>query len=453
MSRTAIILRIDDKDTSPAHVPKGYAAREVTLLDDYGRPLHGLAHVTIKCEKLGFTPSEMAFDLLAFAAAVTAADTRVFRAEGQDRWTRELHLSVPVADPARWNAAAGTLVGMLGFLSGDRWSISFHARPAGRKALVKAPEVLRTWQPSRVALFSGGLDSFIGAVDLLKADEEPLFVSHYWDSDTAKTQAYCLDRLAHHYPKATMNSVRARIGFGKKTFTGKEEERESSQRARSFLFFAMAAYVASGVGTPTVVSVPENGFISLNVPLDTLRLGSLSTRTTHPWYMARWNQLLGQLSLPVTLDNPYRFQTKGEMIKACTDKAVLAKELAHTTSCSSANKQRWDGEPAGHCGHCVPCLIRRAAVHAGLPKDHTVYAIKRLDGQPLDSTKAEGEHIRSFQAAIAKVAARPKLAKFLIHQPGPLVDHLHELAQYERVYTAGLSEVAAILKKVDVRPL
>lgn len=451
MSRTAIIVRIDESDKSAALLPNGYAKRETVLFDENGFILHGLAAVVGKCEKLGLDPPEAAFDLLALAAAVTAADTRVDRRGAQDWWTRELHLSVPVADPALWQSLAGNLSGLLSFLSGDRWSFSFHARPRGKKRLVKAPGVMRTWQPSCVSLFSGGLDSFIGAIDLLKAKEQPLFVSHYWDSDTSAHQSYCLERLRYHYKKSTMDSVRARIGFETDYFD--EGAKENTLRARSFLFFAMAVYAAAGIGKSTEVMVPENGFISLNVPLDTLRLGALSTRTTHPWYMARWNQLLQSLGLPVALNNPYRLLTKGEMLAKCSDAPVVQDELAHTMSCSSANKARWKGEKPGHCGYCVPCLIRRASVKAAFGKDPTPYGIKYLDAQPLNSEKAEGEHIRSFQAAIQRLKARPKIAKFLIHQPGPLVDHAHELHKYERVYVAGLAEVEALLRGVDVRPL
>lgn len=451
MSRIAIIVRIDDKDQAPAQVPKGYAKREALLLDDEGFLRYGLSAVAAKSEKLGFDPPEAAFDLLAFAAAVTAADTRVNRGTAQDRWTRELHLAVPVAAPALWTAQQDTLVGILNFLTGDRWSVSFHARPKGHKRLVRPPSILKTWEPSCVALFSGGLDSFIGAIDALTANEQPLFVSHYWDSDTSKHQSYCLERLRHHFPKHQFDSIRARIGF--ETGFTDEGETENTLRARSFLFFAMATFMAAGIGKPINVMVPENGFISLNVPLDGLRLGALSTRTTHPWYMARWNQLLQVLGLPVQLVNEYRLQTKGEMLAQCKNQPVVSKELQHTMSCSSANKIRWKGEGQKHCGYCVPCLIRRAAIKAAFGSDTTPYFVKSFTAKPLNSTAAEGEHIRSFQAAISRLQARPTLAKFLIHQPGPLIDHMHELAQYERVYAAGLSEVKNLLQGAKVRPL
>ena len=48
--------------------------------------------------------------------------------------------------------------------------------------------------------------------------------------------------------------------------------KESTTRGRSFLFFALAALAASGLGGQPVIYVPENGLISLNVPLDPLRV-------------------------------------------------------------------------------------------------------------------------------------------------------------------------------------
>ena len=54
------------------------------------------------------------------------------------------------------------------------------------------------------------------------------------------------------------------------------------------------AFAATGLAPPFSLAVPENGLIALNVPLDPLRLGALSTRTTHPFYIARWNELLAE---------------------------------------------------------------------------------------------------------------------------------------------------------------
>src|SRR6266852_896439 len=57
------------------------------------------------------------------------------------------------------------------------------------------------------------------------------------------------------------------------------------------------AFAGSGFEKRFVLYVPENGLIALNVPLDPLRLGSFSTRTTHPFYIARWNELLKMVGM------------------------------------------------------------------------------------------------------------------------------------------------------------
>ena len=71
-------------------------------------------------------------DVLVLATHVHAADTRVSRtSESQDGWTREIRLIVPVSEPDRWNTVAPTLMRLLNFLTGDRWTINFRGRPRG----------------------------------------------------------------------------------------------------------------------------------------------------------------------------------------------------------------------------------------------------------------------------------------------------------------------------------
>jgi hypothetical protein len=71
----------------------------------------------------------------------------------------------------------------------------------------------------------------------------------------------------------------------------------------------------------------------------------------------------------------------------------------------------------------------------------------------IDSDKAEGEHIRAFQLALARLAAKPARARRDIHQPGPLYDHPEDLIAYEQVYVEGMREVARLLDGVQAKPL
>jgi 7-cyano-7-deazaguanine synthase in queuosine biosynthesis len=323
--------------------------------------------------------------------------------------------------------------------------------------LAHPPESLQTVFPTSVCLFSGGLDSFIGAVDLLVEGERPMFVSHWWDTLTRSRQAYCIDKVKEQFPSNGFDHLRANIGFDHDTVN--ESEPEDTLRGRSFLFFAMATMAATAMGGDVRVHVPENGLISLNVPLDPLRLGALSTRTTHPYYMARFNELLQRLGMSVQLHNRYRHMTKGKMVEECKDQTFLRQLAKHTMSCSGPSKYRFHPDESmrklQHCGHCVPCLIRRASLLQGFGEggDETPYTFSDLKARTFDSGKAEGEHIRAYKLALARMETNPARARRDIHIPGPLFDHATELAAYLAVYVEGMQEVGRLLKEVEARPL
>ncbi len=456
MNHHSIVCRLGTADRT-AVKPSRVDSRvtELSFIDGHQRLSYGLGQALDQLGELGLRPSERTVDLALLAAALTAADTRISRSsESQNAWTREIDLCLPVAEPKLWNGLAPLIVTTLNFLTGDRWTVRFRARPKGLAALAPAPATLRTAIADSVCLFSGGLDSFIGAIDLLAAGKTPMLISHHWDSITSKHQTYCAKVIAMRFPGQPFHHLRARIGFPNELIAGSAGE--NTLRGRSFMFFALAAMAADALGGSRVVHVPENGLISLNVPLDPTRLGALSTRTTHPFYMARFDELLARLGLQIRLENAYRFQTKGMMVKACADSAFVGIHAKHTMSCSSPAKTRWARDASArqpkHCGHCVPCLIRRAALLEGLAFDDTSYQIPDLKAKILDSAKAEGIHVRGFQIALARLARKPARARLDIHRPGPLTDHPTELAAYEQVYVEGLREVGRLLNGVRATP-
>jgi hypothetical protein len=212
------------------------------------------------------------------------------------------------------------------------------------------------------------------------------------------------------------SSLPSRIGFPEHLIRDSEPER--TERSRSFLFFSLAALAVCGMPRPTRIYIPENALISLNIPLDPLRLGAFSTRTTHPFYIARFNEMLTSVGISSRLDNPYRHMTKGEMVSNCKDKALLERSHTLTMSCSSASKARWKGLPPSHCGHCVPCIIRRAALAKMSIPDATIY-VTDIYARPLNSMKAEGGDIRSFQFAIHRLRNDPSRARVLISRSYP----------------------------------
>lgn len=416
---------------------------------------HGIGRAIRDAVRLGLRPSEIAVDVLVLAAHVHAADTRISRAsESQDGWTREIRLVVPVSDPDRWMAAGPTFVRMLNFLTGDRWLLAFRSRPRRfEKISPTRPPRLIGHPFDELSLFSGGLDSLIGAIDSLEAAKTPLLISHAGEGATSDAQSTIFEALKAHYKGRSFDRLRLWMSFPDGLV--RKSAGENTTRGRSFLFFALGIFAGTGLEMPFTLNVPENGLIAVNVPLDPLRLGALSTRTTHPFYIARWNDALRQLGVSGRIENPYWDKTKGEMVSGCTNAKVLSELVPESLSCAAPTKGRWQGLGTQHCGYCLPCLIRRAALVSGLQpdKDPTTYTVDDLTARALDTRQSEGVQIRSFQVAIDRLRAKPGLASILIHKPGPLFDEPSERqAAIAGVYTRGLEEVGKLLAGVRTRP-
>ena len=141
------------------------------------------------------------------------------------------------------------------------------------------------------------------------------------------------------------------------------------------------------------------------------------------------------------------------MVSGCANGAFLREVAGNSMSCSSPAKARYKGLSPRHCGYCVPCLIRRASLKAGLGvNDPTLYTVENLRAQTLPTDRAEGEHIRSFQLMAKRITKTPGLAKILVHKPGPLSDTPDEIPDYAEVFRRGILEVTELLQGVQAKP-
>lgn len=213
--------------------------------------------------------------------------------------------------------------------------------------------------------------------------------------------------------------------------------RESSTRGRSLAFYAFAILAASRVvGSPVPVFVPENGFICINPPLVPGRVASLSTRTTHPLFIAMLQELLDRLGVAVKLEQPYRFKTKGEMLRECLDQTLLTTLASDSTSCG-----RFRTYNRIHCGRCVPCMIRKSAFLAwGPDRDATRYVHTTLAGS--DKTSGPDD---PMAAALAVLTVRDQgLDRFL--GASLAFASTNDRASYRNVLDTGIQELEALLQ-------
>ena len=330
----------------------------------------GSAATNIECMPgffAGWRPTRAAADLLLLGAAAYCVDKFSARADSPDAWTRELHLRFPAQESARFNGS--TLPQALRFLTGDNWQIAAHSQPADPlAALAPLPaEKNAVASVDAVSLFSGGLDSLCGVIDLLESDPSTRLglVSHYDGGQATSKQPELHARLAEHYgsDRVLLRRLWLRPApTNSRQRTPSPQVTETTTRGRSFLFLTAALALASASGPDVPVYVPENGYIALNVPLTRARDGSASTRTTHPHYLNLLSEAAPAVGVSNPLINPYQYKTKGQMLRDNKNQALLHELAPETVSCSHPEAARMQRRPQGNCGYCFPCLIRRAAL-------------------------------------------------------------------------------------------
>lgn len=404
----------------------------------HGKLNYGLEHVKNLLHSHNIFPSELGFDIITLATMVYLADTRIARLiHGQDSWTREIRLQLPVSDVDLWEKQLTTVKRMLKFLTGDLWDIEFVKRNWQFKQ-DKTPEE-KTALYSRASLFSGGMDSLISTINLMEQKESTLLFGHAGEGITKNAQTNIIGVLDERYPKTEHTLIDLWMSFPDNFLP--EGGNDSNTRSRSFLFIGFGIFSITGTKNIKELLVPENGLIALNVPLEITRVGSFSTRTTHPFYLCLWNNLLENLGLELSVNNPYWNKTKGEMADECLNKNVLFETMGLSFSCSSPGKARWRGLSPQHCGYCVPCLIRRAAMHKAFGKDSTVYTETDIRQMQINSASGSGVQLRSFQYAIERIKKFSDIEKISIHKSGPLPQDKDYLSELASTYKRGLLEV------------
>jgi hypothetical protein len=378
-----------------------------------------------------YQPAARAWDFLSIALSVVTADLAGHRDRSPDGWTREFELEIAVADPMFWGSQTDSLESLLGYLTTDRWRLRFIGggfQPEQEREIVRPKE-------DCIVLLSGGLDSLIGTIDLVANGNHPLAASQSVRGDDEKQDEFASLiggglthlRLNHnaHVP---------------------DPEDMPSQRARSIAFMAYGILSATSLdryhsGERITLYVCENGFISINPPLTDMRLGSLSTRTSHPVVLSILQRVLDAADLRVQVTNPYQLKTKGEMLVEGLDQSLLTAHAHRTTSCGRFKRYGYM-----HCGRCVPCLIRRASfAHWGVT-DRTQYKYKSLTKD--DEEHARYDDVRAAAVAVAEVKEDGLDAWLGASLSSPLLQDKDALRQVAR---RGLDELARFLRAQKIR--
>lgn len=121
-----------------------------------------------------------ALDLFYIALIVYYADRKVLRSATPDSWTRHFKVFIPVLDIDLWNQNKILLEQMVSYLSGDVWEFNFRLREYtdDEKRIFKGIKIAQkkfSEHINSLCMLSGGLDSFIGAIDLLNETKDVIF--------------------------------------------------------------------------------------------------------------------------------------------------------------------------------------------------------------------------------------------------------------------------------------
>ena len=377
-----------------------------------------IAFVTLKVHEitgrmLTDLPHRMA-DLLEIATYVYCADQLVRRDTETMRrmgigWRRSFAFYIGVRDPDFWNGASivKQVVATLGFLSDDAYSFAFtDAQHLGEHQAyleLSADGPTSGFMPDEILLFSGGLDSFAGALDAVaRRGAKVALVSHRSSPMIAgkQTELVSATRMRHGHDRLLHVTVGVTVGKNRAT--------EFTQRTRSFLFAALGFVVAHLFGRKRV-NFYENGIISLNLPLAEHVLGTRATRTTHPRTLKAFSALFSRVSAQdVRVENPFFWKTKADVVRSIADLGC-GDLIPATFSCASVRKAT--RQRGRHCGVCSQCLDRRFGVLAadcGQYEPESTYCVDLFRGarEPgVDAIMAESYIIAAHRYAGSTEAA------------------------------------------------
>ena len=390
---------------------------------------------------------DRSIDFISIAAGAYAID-RIYRREASVRneaGMRTIPVCFHVADLDYWSQphVADQLADSLHFLSGDLWLISFapskRARPVGYQEPL---ELQSHWQPSRVALYSGGLDSAAGLACALQSGQRDIVLLTVGHQSAIRRRAIDqVDALKRLLPHAgPIGHASFLLGLER---SGRIRDQETTQRSRGFLFCASGAVLAAACGADGV-DVYENGHGAINLPLVGGGLSSgFSTRGAHPAFLSKMTRLASDvMERRIHFELPFAHLTKADMVAQLSQTPRLSDWAQQSRSCVHTS---WRELGITHCGRCAACIERHQALVGAGVFDRTSYSKPLWDQE----NALNDDYFRSYlwQAqrwARGDLGIRDRLEDHcaLANLPAPSEDlillHQQHAAEVLRVYATNV---------------
>lgn len=414
----------------------GASDRSITVQDaklnelEYRREGGGSQNISLNLPDFAHSVghiSDRLLDLLELSVYIHAAD-RLIRRGAKDAveyhgWHRSFEIAVKVRDYEFWNSAKVKkgLSAAVEFMTGDQ-SYVFRFEPGHgtpRTGLFDDERFAIAAEPdSAVTLFSGGLDSLTGALELLESITGTVFlVSHASNPATKRTQRKLVSALKRKYPN------RLRFYVFESHLTGGFSAQEETQRTRTLLFSSIGFALAQSIGVESL-HMYENGVTSLNFPKRQGLMHARASRTTHPKTMTLLNeflQLVGENEFSVV--NPFFFETKTDVVKKLLNHRE-GELFSSTVSCGTMRSRQGF---ATHCGGCNQCVDRRFAAFAAHCSDRdnsSLYADDFVEGGLPEGSKRSSLTDFLRQAKNFKALSPEEFSHTFVNELTEIVEYL-----------------------------
>lgn len=235
---------------------------------------------------------------------------------------------------------------LLNFMTGDKWNLIFEK--CDKEKINKGTTLHGLLNYDKIALLSGGLDTFCGVYDdvLLNKNKKILYAG------------YKINNIEKHSQTIISEFLMQNKNIDVKLFKSIDVKKEEySQRTRSLLFFA-TGIVFADIYKLKNLHIYENGIMSLNPEINNSRT---TTKSTHPKTIYLLNNILNDLNINIQIIHEFMFKTKAQMIGKLNEDFVLMIKSTNTCGMSRQNP-KFDHSDGKQCGACVSCLLRKISM-------------------------------------------------------------------------------------------
>lgn len=347
-------------------------------------------------------------DLLEIAGYVYAADRMIGRGANNNvefhSWARQLNFYIKVRDIPFWSnpAVISSLSEALTFVSGDHsYSFTFEGGGSdiGQRNLYDHEAIqLEKKDNSIIGLFSGGLDSLAGALEILTTtDKNLILVSH-------RSNTTGVSKIQKGIHKLLESDFPGRIQYYS-FYCNLHGERavEETQRTRIFLYTTIA-YSLSTLASEKEIYVFENGVTSLNFSKRADLINARASRTTHPKTLKLFENfysLVGEQERPIV--HSFLYNTKTDIFNKIKAAGKL-NYINSTISCTKTFLSFENNSQATHCGGCSQCVDRRLAAFASGLQDYDAIYDTDISKDPITNPESR-THLHDYIRAVVRYSS------------------------------------------------